>query len=414
MVSGSADLRVTSNFGSKLIWFVARGQTGSSSPSSRFILLTRRVAYSVVASINAHLVVTANSTTTFLATVLLSVSSRSTKPEDEFTSYVPSVVLDATPPHHNTSDYRNHGRSQLCSLKSLSRYYVTVASPSHYAVSSIDGSSQSELAKSTSYSITSASSSHYTISNIDGSSQCQLHDLQTGAAIINGGSRMSCSSRTLTHRVFTGVLRPLFFRSRISPPAEALTTNCRLLHMTPLPPLSLVRLVSPSSPIYTARSPSVQATTIDPQAVVTTFIFRLERLSTFSGELLESSPRLPQVHVPYYASSKWTASFWCRLRPGSVPWPLPASSTEIRYSRNEMAEVQGPSMLLTLNLTGDVILAEHVSHRFGKIGLGDVALVRSPTDPMKMVTKRVLGLEGHRLSFYADPLVGDDSVNVVF
>ncbi|CAN6974253.1 unnamed protein product, partial [Brassica oleracea var. botrytis] len=45
-----------------------------------------------------------------------------------------------------------------------------------------------------------ASSSHYTISNIDGSSQCQLHDLQTGAAIINGGSRMSCSSRTLTHR----------------------------------------------------------------------------------------------------------------------------------------------------------------------------------------------------------------------
>ncbi|KAL0672534.1 hypothetical protein Bca4012_000514 [Brassica carinata] len=78
-----------------------------------------------------------------------------------------------------------------------------------------------------------------------------------------------------------------------------------------------------------------------------------------------------------------------------------------------LLHVQGPSMLLTLNLTGDVILAEHVSHRFGKIGLGDVALVRSPTDPMKMVTKRVLGLEGHRLSFYADPLVGDDSVNVV-
>ncbi|KFK35720.1 hypothetical protein AALP_AA4G028200 [Arabis alpina] len=27
--------------------------------------------------------------------------------------------------------------------------------------------------------------------------------------------------------------------------------------------------------------------------------------------------------------------------------------------------VQGPSMLPTLNLTGDVILAEHLSHRFG-------------------------------------------------
>lgn len=70
-------------------------------------------------------------------------------------------------------------------------------------------------------------------------------------------------------------------------------------------------------------------------------------------------------------------------------------------------------MLPTLNLTGDVILAEHLSHRFGKIGLGDIVLVRSPTDPTRMVTKRILGLEGHRLSFSADPLVGDSSVSVV-
>ncbi|KAF3542527.1 hypothetical protein DY000_02000468 [Brassica cretica] len=442
---------------------------------------------------------------------------------------------------------------QECGFARLSRYYVTVASPSHYAVSSIDGSSQSwicgtstslvagtivqecKLTKSTSYSITSASSSHYVISNIDGSSQCQLRDLQTGAAIINGGSRMPFSSRTLTHRVFTGVLRPLFFRSRISPSAEALTTSCRLLHMTPLPPLSLVRLVSPSSPIYMARSPSVQATTITPQAVVTTFIFRLERLSTFSGELLESSPRLPPgvsmegqtTPLPPTIQASSETWFKCSQNPligffkvdfdvcaflqmqalglqvkflfgisaettlnlSSDPVSVKCTSSksklravsrveyqlrvvfsvhsllvlclrlclllrpEIRYSRNEMAEVskpmawngersirssfnrrqvslfasrhrplhnlpqltsvQGPSMLPTLNLTGDVILAEHVSHRFGKIGLGDVVLVRSPTDPMKMVTKRVLGLEGHRLSFYADPLVGDDSVNVV-
>ncbi|ESQ41062.1 hypothetical protein EUTSA_v10014866mg [Eutrema salsugineum] len=75
--------------------------------------------------------------------------------------------------------------------------------------------------------------------------------------------------------------------------------------------------------------------------------------------------------------------------------------------------VQGPSMLPTLNLSGDVILAEHLSHRLGRIGLGDVVLVRSPMDPKRMVTKRVLGLEGHRLSFSADPLVGDGSVNVV-
>ncbi|KAJ0260776.1 hypothetical protein HA466_0040300 [Hirschfeldia incana] len=75
--------------------------------------------------------------------------------------------------------------------------------------------------------------------------------------------------------------------------------------------------------------------------------------------------------------------------------------------------VQGPSMLPTLNLTGDVILAEHLSHRFSKIGLGDIVLVRSPTNPTRMLTKRVLGLEGHRLSYSADPLVGVDSVSVV-
>ncbi|CAH8391430.1 unnamed protein product [Eruca vesicaria subsp. sativa] len=75
--------------------------------------------------------------------------------------------------------------------------------------------------------------------------------------------------------------------------------------------------------------------------------------------------------------------------------------------------IASPSMLPTLNLTGYILLAEHLSHRFGKIGLGDVVLVRSRTDPKRMLTKRVLGLEGHRLSFYADPLVRDDSFSVV-
>ncbi|KFK35721.1 hypothetical protein AALP_AA4G028200 [Arabis alpina] len=74
--------------------------------------------------------------------------------------------------------------------------------------------------------------------------------------------------------------------------------------------------------------------------------------------------------------------------------------------------VQGPSMLPTLNLTGDVILAEHLSHRFGKIGLGDVVLVRSPIEPNKMVTKRILGLEGDMLKF-SDPLAHDGSISVV-
>ncbi|KAJ0100888.1 hypothetical protein Patl1_04980 [Pistacia atlantica] len=72
----------------------------------------------------------------------------------------------------------------------------------------------------------------------------------------------------------------------------------------------------------------------------------------------------------------------------------------------------GPSMLPTLNLTGDVILSEQVSYRLGRVGPGDIVLVRSPTDPLKIVTKRILGLEGDRVTFY-DPLSGDICRTVV-
>ncbi|KAF3442305.1 hypothetical protein FNV43_RR16221 [Rhamnella rubrinervis] len=69
--------------------------------------------------------------------------------------------------------------------------------------------------------------------------------------------------------------------------------------------------------------------------------------------------------------------------------------------------VYGPSMLPTLNVTGDVVLAEHVSHRLGKVGLGDLVLVRSPGDPKKTVTKRVVGMEGDKVSFFVDPMSSD-------
>ena len=70
-------------------------------------------------------------------------------------------------------------------------------------------------------------------------------------------------------------------------------------------------------------------------------------------------------------------------------------------------QVYGPSMLPTLNLSGDVLLAEHVSHRVGKVGAGDVVLVRSPLDPKKIVTKRIMGMEGDSVSFLHDPITSD-------
>ena len=63
----------------------------------------------------------------------------------------------------------------------------------------------------------------------------------------------------------------------------------------------------------------------------------------------------------------------------------------------------GPSMLPTLNLTGDVLLAERVSHRVGRVGPGDVVLVRSPLNPRKTLTKRIVGVEGDKVNFFPDP-----------
>lgn len=66
-------------------------------------------------------------------------------------------------------------------------------------------------------------------------------------------------------------------------------------------------------------------------------------------------------------------------------------------------QVYGPSMFPTLNLAGDVLIAERVSHRLGKVGPGDVVLVKSPVDPRKTITKRIVGVEGDRVTFPVDP-----------
>ncbi|CAN1335530.1 Mitochondrial inner membrane protease subunit 1 [Linum perenne] len=60
-------------------------------------------------------------------------------------------------------------------------------------------------------------------------------------------------------------------------------------------------------------------------------------------------------------------------------------------------------MLPTLNYSGDVLLIEHLSHRLGKLEPGDIVLVRSPVEPRKIVAKRIVGMEGDRVTFLADP-----------
>ncbi|XP_068635419.1 mitochondrial ATP-independent inner membrane protease subunit 1a-like [Aristolochia californica] len=69
-----------------------------------------------------------------------------------------------------------------------------------------------------------------------------------------------------------------------------------------------------------------------------------------------------------------------------------------------IALVYGPSMLPTLNLTGDIVFVERISTRFGAAGVGDVVLARSPQNPKRLLTKRITAMEGDIVTFATDPM----------
>lgn len=54
-------------------------------------------------------------------------------------------------------------------------------------------------------------------------------------------------------------------------------------------------------------------------------------------------------------------------------------------------------MLPTLNMTGDIVGYEHLTQRFSKLGTGDLVVAVSPSDPSKLVCKRVIGVPGDKV-----------------
>ncbi|KAM7270616.1 hypothetical protein ACFE04_029830 [Oxalis oulophora] len=73
----------------------------------------------------------------------------------------------------------------------------------------------------------------------------------------------------------------------------------------------------------------------------------------------------------------------------------------------------GPSMLPSINLNGDLVLAERISTRFSNVGSGDIVLLRSPIVPRKVVTKRVVGVEGDNVTYFVDPKNSDEQKTIV-
>ncbi|EOY27750.1 Peptidase S24/S26A/S26B/S26C family protein isoform 2 [Theobroma cacao] len=70
-------------------------------------------------------------------------------------------------------------------------------------------------------------------------------------------------------------------------------------------------------------------------------------------------------------------------------------------------------MLPTLNISGNLLLAERISTRTGKLRPGDVVILRSPESPRKIVCKRLIGMEGDQVTYVVDPMNSDRCQTVV-
>ena len=79
----------------------------------------------------------------------------------------------------------------------------------------------------------------------------------------------------------------------------------------------------------------------------------------------------------------------------------------------EWLQAYGPSMVPTFNLIGDMFLAERLSIKFGKVGPGDIVLLRSLESPRKVMVKRLLGMESHSVTYVVDPIKSDRCDTIV-
>ncbi|CAJ2657345.1 unnamed protein product [Trifolium pratense] len=64
----------------------------------------------------------------------------------------------------------------------------------------------------------------------------------------------------------------------------------------------------------------------------------------------------------------------------------------------------GHSMLPTIDATSTIFLTERISTRFGKVAHGDIVVLRLPHNPRQTVAKRLVGLEGDRITYVSSRL----------
>ncbi len=59
-------------------------------------------------------------------------------------------------------------------------------------------------------------------------------------------------------------------------------------------------------------------------------------------------------------------------------------------------------MLPTFNTVGDIVVLEHFSPKLKRLEIGDVIVCISPTNPLRAVCKRIIGMVNHRKKVFYD------------
>jgi mitochondrial inner membrane protease subunit 1 len=72
--------------------------------------------------------------------------------------------------------------------------------------------------------------------------------------------------------------------------------------------------------------------------------------------------------------------------------------------------LEGPSMLPTFHLAGDIVLIDKLFWKWREVDLGDILVFQSPRDPERYVIKRVLGKPGDVV--YIDPTTSLEKIKV--
>lgn len=75
----------------------------------------------------------------------------------------------------------------------------------------------------------------------------------------------------------------------------------------------------------------------------------------------------------------------------------------INNSSVPILQVYGPSMLPAIDLTPAIFFGERISTRFGKVACGDIVTLRTPQNPRRYITKRVVGMEGDSVTYVSNP-----------